>query len=133
MLWIFDLVYVPGVYIFSLISMHEHMYGNICSLTLAKDWKICQNYNVPLMQIRSLCLRLESQTPPKTEITNCFIHRIQLKAVKSVKVIWCLGCLSALSAQVIILASELQEIMVMREGRIIMYFQLKSVMRNNIF
>ncbi len=46
----------------------------------------------------------------KTEITICFIHRIQLKTVKSLKVIWCLGCLSPLSAQVIILASELQEI-----------------------
>lgn len=46
----------------------------------------------------------------KTEITICFIHRIQLKTVKSLKVIWCLRCLSPLSAQVIILASELQEI-----------------------
>lgn len=85
-------------------------------LTFAQDWKMCQHYIAPLIQIRSVCLSLESQTPPKTEITNCFIHRIQLKTVKSLKAIWCLlGCLSPLSAHVIIVPSELQEITVMRK------------------
>lgn len=79
---------------------------------------------------------------PKTEITNCFIHRIQLKTVKSLKVIWCLGCLSSLSAQVIILTSELKETMVTRsrnhnillvEGEVEETDQIKSGSHNLIF
>lgn len=88
--------------------------------------------NVSTLQCSSYSNQITQSLPeatntPKTEITNYFIHRIQLKTVKSLKVIWSLGCLSSLSAQVIILVSELQEIIVMRGAGHITYFHLKSV------
>lgn len=77
--------------------------------------------NVPTLQCSSYSNQITQSLPrvtntPNSQITNCFIHRIQLKTVKSLKVIWCLGCLSLLSVQEIILASELQEILVMRRA-----------------
>lgn len=80
----------------------------------------------PLVNVSTHCSRYSNQisqflprvtNTSETKITNCFIHRIQLKTVKSQKVIWCLGCLSPLSAQVITLASEFQEIMAKRGMR----------------
>lgn len=73
--------------------------------------------STPLISFKSDHTVLPKVTnTPKVEI-SCFIHRIQLKTVKSPKVTWSLGCLSPLSAQVITLTSELQEILVKREAR----------------
>lgn len=83
--------------------IYECIYGNI-SLTLAKECAITTILLLFKLDQSEMYSPTATNTP-KTEITNCFIHRIQLKTVKSLKVIWCLGCLSPLSAQMIILAS----------------------------
>lgn len=80
--------------------------------------KILLHVSTPLVSFKSDHIVLPKVTDtPKVEITNCFIHRIQLKTVKSPKVTWRFWFLSPLRAQVITLTSELQEILVKRGAR----------------